>query len=552
MKFKRIIFFLLTVFLFIFSFSGLNGQCKVLVWQDEFNYSGKPDPEKWIHETGGGGWGNQELQYYTNRIENSYVENGVLKIKAIKEYYSGNSYTSARLNSTNDGSWKYGRIEVRAKLPSGRGTWPAIWTLPDDWVYGGWPASGEIDIMEHVGYDQGVIHGTVHTDAYNHTRGTQKGGQIYSSTVSDSFHVYAIEWTEEKIDFFFDDSLYFTFHNEHKTYAEWPFDQDFHLLLNIAIGGNWGGAQGVDPSLTEAIMEIDYVRVYKKPENTIIEGNKNVIPLENEVLYTLNHVYPYFDYQWEVSGGELSGTLASDSVLVNWGCEPVSVICHIISDCDTTSVDFPVMPREPAIKAPMFIGSEEDSVRLETDYQGADSYSWEIIAGDGEFSTNPDSSVVMLKPGITIQWINVNITDACASYSLEKKIFPAGQYPYPDPQLPNEIPGVIESVNYDYGGQNVAYYDADITNQGPGPRSEESVDTEFGDAGNPNVGWTTTGEWMEYTITVPKDTFVRVNARVASNVTTSKGPLNIIINGEERASLDIPYTGAWDAFKIAK
>ncbi len=235
-----------------------------LVWHDEFNYTGKPDPNKWDYDIGDNGWGNNELQYYTDDSVNVRVEDNKLILEA--HYYPDLSikYTSARIVSRNKGDWLYGRIEVKAILPGGRGTWPAIWMLPTDWVYGGWPMSGEIDIMEHVGYDPNVIHGSVHTQKYNHKIGTQKSKQIKVPTALSAFHVYAIEWDADKIDFYVDENKYFTFSNEHKTFEEWPFDQRFHLIMNIAIGGNWGGAQGIDNSVFPQKMLVDYVRVYKK------------------------------------------------------------------------------------------------------------------------------------------------------------------------------------------------------------------------------------------------------------------------------------------------
>lgn len=235
-----------------------------LVWSDEFDVNGLPDTEKWGYDIGGHGWGNDELQYYTNRAENANVQNGRLYIEARKESYEGNNYTSARLVSTDKGDWLYGRFEVRAKLPYGRGTWPAIWMLPTDWEYGGWPSSGEIDIMEHVGYDMGRIHGTAHTEAYNHKLGTQKGGQTFYSDAAVDFHNYIVQWDADSVVFSVDDTPYYTFYNEHKTYKEWPFDKRFHLILNIAIGGSWGGAQGVDDSIFPQTMEVDWVRVYQK------------------------------------------------------------------------------------------------------------------------------------------------------------------------------------------------------------------------------------------------------------------------------------------------
>lgn len=242
-----------------------------LVWSDEFDYEGAPDPDKWDYDVGGNGWGNNELQFYT-KGDNVIVQDGLLVIEARKEQVDGMSYSSTRLVSRGKGDWLYGRVEVRAKLPGGLGTWPAIWMLPTEWEYGNWPASGEIDIMEHVGYDPGVVHGTVHTDRYNHMKGTQVGDSLKVETATTEFHEYAIEWYEERILFFIDGVQYFRFspfvNRPNPGYKEWPFDQTFHLLINIAVGGNWGGAQGVDESIWPVTLEVDYVRVYEvvKPD----------------------------------------------------------------------------------------------------------------------------------------------------------------------------------------------------------------------------------------------------------------------------------------------
>ena len=235
-------------------------------WADEFNYIGKPDASKWGYDIGGGGWGNNELQYYTDNIKNASVANGLLTITAIRQPADGREYSSARLVSKNKGDFLYGRIEVKAKLPTGKGTWPAIWMLPTDWQYGGWPKSGEIDIMEHVGFDQDRVHITVHTEAYNHSIQTQVGKSRMVSNASSEFHLYKIEWTPSAILGYIDDQLLFEFKNEGKGSAYWPFDKRFHILLNIAVGGNWGGQQGVDESIWPASMQIDYVRYYNMVE----------------------------------------------------------------------------------------------------------------------------------------------------------------------------------------------------------------------------------------------------------------------------------------------
>lgn len=235
-------------------------------WVDEFNYAGAPSPEKWGYDIGGDGWGNNELQYYTNSTNNAVVGNGILTITARKESLNGREYTSARLISKNKGDFLYGRFEIKAKLPTGKGTWPAIWMLPTDWAYGAWPKSGEIDIMEHVGYDQDKIHQSVHTESFNHSIGTQKTATKVVPGVSTDFHVYRLDWTPYSIRGYLDGVQMFQFINDGKGYASWPFDKRFHILLNIAFGGNWGGAQGIDPNVLPQQMEVDYVRVYKMIE----------------------------------------------------------------------------------------------------------------------------------------------------------------------------------------------------------------------------------------------------------------------------------------------
>lgn len=240
-----------------------------LVWADEFDLADVPDSTKWSYDLGDGcpnvcGWGNNEAQYYTHRPKNVRTENGYLVVEAHQDTLNGRAFTSARIVSKHKGDWLYGRLEIRAKLPKGRGTWPAIWMLPTDWKYGGWPASGEIDIMEHVGYDQGVIHGTLHSKKYNHIQQTQQEGKLTVSDCSEAFHLYAINWKENQIDFFVDDKLYHSGKkNPHDDFSGWPFDQKFHLILNIAVGGNWGGKEGVDDSIWPQRLEVDFVRVYQ-------------------------------------------------------------------------------------------------------------------------------------------------------------------------------------------------------------------------------------------------------------------------------------------------
>ncbi len=275
----------------------------VLKWSDEFEYAGAPDPGKWTHEIGGGGWGNQELQTYTDSLENSRVEDGKLIIE-VQQVLGNRSpqYTSARLISREKGQWKYGRVEVRAKVPSETGTWAAVWMLPADtlWSTTFWPDNGEIDILEHVGYEEDPLfkalkndpqlpnlHSTLHTEKNNGWSGGGIGGSAYWPDASTAFHTYALNWTEEGMTFEVDGVVHFSI--DRPTFREpppdpwqyWPFDQRFFLVLNVAIGGGWGGHfnstyypndspygfSGIDhDGVWPQRMEIEYIRVYGTDE----------------------------------------------------------------------------------------------------------------------------------------------------------------------------------------------------------------------------------------------------------------------------------------------
>jgi beta-glucanase (GH16 family) len=213
----------------------------------------------------GCGWGNRELQYYADkRLKNSRVENDNLIIEVHNEKFGTRDYSSARLVSKGKGDWKYGRIETRAQLPKGKGIWSAIWMLSSENTYKGWPASGEIDIMENVGHEPDLIKATSHTEAFNHMKGNQKGGSLTVPGATETFHDYILEWEEDEYRVYVDEKLIFTFENEYTGFESWPFDQKFHMILNIAYGGNLGGKEGIDPGSLPARMLIDYVRVYQK------------------------------------------------------------------------------------------------------------------------------------------------------------------------------------------------------------------------------------------------------------------------------------------------
>lgn len=254
-----------------------------LVWSDEFDGE-ELNAEKWSHNIWPARKVNDEDQAYTSREKNIRLEDGMLVIEAHKEDYEGAAYTSGRVHSSGKGDFLYGRFDVRARLPYGKGSWPAIWMLPSnpykysttceegaDWqgssTCDAWPNSGEIDIMEHVGYQMGHVHGTVHNEAYYWAKWEQRKGRILIDDVDEAFHVYSLEWSPERIDIFVDDSHYFTYVNEGTGWNAWPYDHPYNLILNVAVGGAWGRAGGgIDDTIFPQRMLVDYARVYMLKE----------------------------------------------------------------------------------------------------------------------------------------------------------------------------------------------------------------------------------------------------------------------------------------------
>ena len=265
-----------------------------LVWNDEFD-GDAIDDQKWNKLLWRPGWVNNELQAYTDRDTNVFVQDGNLVIQALIEPgffgtdYTGTSYTadytSGRLNTAGKGEWTYGRFDTRAKLPKGIGSWPAIWMLGSNISAVGWPHCGEIDIMEHVGFDEGNIHASIHTTDYNHVNGTQKSGQVIIPTATDSFHVYSLEWDSTYIRYLVDDEPYFFIYNDSNGDEDkWPFNKPQYIILNLAVGGDWGGAQGIDPTVFPMEMKVDYVRVFEKSESSTNVNVTFQVDMKNEMV----------------------------------------------------------------------------------------------------------------------------------------------------------------------------------------------------------------------------------------------------------------------------
>jgi beta-glucanase (GH16 family) len=276
-----------------------------LVWADEFN-AATYDNTIWSPQISGGGFGNHELQYYTGTANNIFTRDGNLVLKAIKENYQNHAYTSGKLWSQNLKYFKYGRVEARFKLPQGRGTWPAIWMMPQNSVYGGWPNSGEIDIMEYVGYDANKIYGTVHRGAGSGSNGD--GSNITVPNLGDDYHIIRIDWEPGYIKWYLDNQTqpFHTYNNANVGSAQWPFDQNFYVILNFAVGGDWGGAQGVDANIWPQEFLIDYVRVYQKSEGSAVKNTpKSKISIhspEKNKLEVTSETFPFMLNIYSVSG----------------------------------------------------------------------------------------------------------------------------------------------------------------------------------------------------------------------------------------------------------
>ncbi|WP_187696560.1 family 16 glycosylhydrolase [Xanthovirga aplysinae] len=306
----------------LFSLVGYaqSGDFQKLVWAEEFN-GDVLDPNSWNYEKGDGcdkgicGWGNNEEQYYTDRPENVRLSDGNLIIETRKENMGGKAYTSARITTQGKKVFKHGRMEIKAKIPGGRGIWAAIWMLGENIDQVGWPKCGEIDIMEHVGFELETVHATLHTGSSSGN--SINTGKINRSDFEEEFHVYALEKTENELRFFVDGEEFYTYDPWVRDEDTWPFEQDFFFILNTAVGGNWGGAQGIDNTIFPQQMQVDYIRVYEKFELSI-NGESQVEPFAEELSFQATD-YEGANYEWTVPEGvEIISGQGTKDLSVNW------------------------------------------------------------------------------------------------------------------------------------------------------------------------------------------------------------------------------------------
>ena len=526
----------------------LSQSCYELVWNDEFNYQGKPDSTLWTHEIGAGGWGNSELQYYTDRTENARVENGKLIIEAKKEDYSGSSYTSARLITYhNNHVWKYGRIEASIKLPYGQGIWPAFWALGKSIFEGtSWPACGEIDIMEMIGGGEGkddVVHGTMHYSDANSNHASSGGSyQLPSGILADTFHVFSVEWTPTSLKWFIDGQNYHTESITNINLTE--FHTKFFLLLNVAVGGLWPG----NPNSTTVFpqkMEVDYVRVYQLGTQPTIQGPDSVLKNQKDVRFSTVESED-FTYNWSVPAGVvITEGQGASSILTNWGCDTGSILCELQTLCDTYEISLYVENKNLSIEGKNTVELNSSANIFSVPLLNETNYVWEVPEGAAIIG-NSDTNVIAVDWGIQEGDVSVGISNACGSDSAILAVSIAIQKPYPDPEVKHKIPGTIISTYYDTGGEGISYHDTEEENLGPGSRQDEGVDTEPND-GSENIGWIEVGEWVEYSIEVDSSDTFDIEIRVAS--LNGGGKMTILFNGEESAGeIVIPKTGAWSSF----
>ncbi|MBK6733511.1 MAG: family 16 glycosylhydrolase [bacterium] len=462
-----------------------------LVWADEFNGTSL-DAANWTPDIGNGcpdlcGWGNNELQYY--RSQNVAVTGGNLVLTTRAESYGGSAFTSGKVHTRDKHSFLYGRVEMRAKLPTGGGMWPAFWMMPQDNVYGGWASSGEIDIMESANGTTSVGGALHYGGTYPANTSTSSSYSLGGANFADAFHVYAVEWEPDTIRWYVDGVLFMT-----RTSAQWysnavpgnaraPFDQPFYIILNAAVGGWYTGCTSsacVTASLPQQYL-IDYVRVYEDILNA-------------EPVVTITAPAP-------------AATLPAGDI----------TITATASDADGT-VDL--------------VEFYNGATLLGTDATAPYEYTWTSVAA-GCYALGVRAVDNLGGSGSAA--VDVTVGAGC------------GQAAYTG--NPIILPSRIQAEDYDVGGTGIAYLDVDATNNGGQYRPAEGVDIEAcsDTGGGYNTGWTNPGEWMEYTVTAPTAGGYTIRARVSS--LQGGGAFRLEFNGVDKTgSISVPNTTGWQTW----
>jgi beta-glucanase (GH16 family) len=486
----KTVYLLFLILIICVQFSITKAQNYKLVWSDEFN-SSSLDMSKWNYDigTGTGGWGNNELQYYTDRDTNISIKNGNLIIRALKESYGGENYTSARIETQNKYSITYGKIEARIKLPYGRGMWPAFWMLGDDITTVSWPACGEIDIVEMVGgngtngstmLSDATVYGTAHwSSSGSHA---QHGGSysLTSGKFADNYHTFTVTWIPQLITWYVDGHQYASLSITSSDLN--AFQKSFYILLNLAVGGNWPGSPDSTTEFPQTMM-VDYIRVYKDTslqnaavtlsqpiDSSTFNGNSDITITAEANAYAGTVTNMEF-FQDNIPIGETNVS----PYQMNWKN---------------------VLPGNYHIRA---VATNSEGYKIGSNY-------YNVMVGNGADEA------------------------------------PAGG-------TPAAIPGTIEAENFDLGGQNIAYFDSDTANKGAEYRLNDFVDIEAcsDTGGGYDVAWIAQNEWLKFTVNVKSAGTYRVEGRVAS--AGSSGAFKIEIDGNDVTGIiNVPNTGDWQAW----
>jgi beta-glucanase (GH16 family) len=531
----------------LFLINKTNAQCWQLVWSDEFDGT-TLNTDIWTYEVNGDGGGNNELQYYTSDTDNLWLEDGILTIKAIKENYLDKAYTSARINTNKKYMFQYGKIEARMKLPYGQGIWPACWMLGESLGTAGWPACGEIDIMEMIGgtaagKSDKTVYSTLHWFDVEHKQyGTSY--TLPSGRFADAYHTFSVEWNATTLKTYCDGIQYYVINLSPEVLSE--FRQKFFIILNLAVGGNWPGAPDATTVFPQT-LQVDYIRVYSSnPDLIEIQGKKEVTKGQSDLVYHILYTAGT-KYHWFLPDGiTAKSSVDSSAITLDWGCKADTLLCAVKTACDSIVVSYPVALKDYEISGDTyFVPATATDYTFSVPAMAGATYNW-TVPGDVTLNSGQGTNSINVTWGTNPGTVSLNLVNSCDDTTLVRPMLTAGVYPYPNPVNPHEIPGSIESVDFDYGGEGISYHDNEAANQGSSYRTDQGVDIEANDGGY-NVGWTMAGEWLKYTVKVNTPGEYYVELRNASN--TGGGKIDISFNNEVKINdYTFSNTGGWGSF----
>ncbi|WP_425420424.1 family 16 glycosylhydrolase [Phaeodactylibacter xiamenensis] len=424
--------------------------CMELIWADEFDGTAL-DTNNWSYDLGDGcpdlcGWGNNEWQFYTDAPENIKVENGLLVITGREDSTAFSDFTSAKIISQGKADFRYGRFEARMRLPQGQGVWPAFWMLPTESVYGIWPRSGEMDIMEMIGTNPGQLVGTVHTGMpYDYESGYYDlpAGQI----LADNFHVYAMEWEPDSITWFIDGIQYHQLTPD--DIGPWaPFQEDFYLIINLALGGNWPG--DVDPAVLPQTLEVDYVRVYNRPDRIRIEGQQPTVEAAGRSYQAPDIAGA--NYNWIVpADATITSGQGTHAITVDWGCTPGDVSLELQTPCDSANLVYTVPDFvTPTLSGPETVTENQMGITYAFPQASAGAFTWEVPASASIVSGQDGNEIVVdwgCDPGEVVVAFNSTCGETFSdTLTVALRTYPMSGQSYVPPNTNNQTYSIEEDA----------------------------------------------------------------------------------------------------------